>query len=181
MPRCDAGSSSLDLADAPALGKTDPADARLITHRIRIAGIDARRYKLPGSPRACAEVRGYRVPEQEIVAAAKQFLLTCLPWNADDITIDSNRPFGARAGVGGEDIRFEASLQRPAASRWETVRVDVAVSRKGVKQAEVAVSLEVGSSLPASRWRCAESTADQTLTHEDIVYETRVVDASPAI
>ncbi len=52
----------LDLADAPELGKTTRLTPELIRHRIRIAGIDARRYKIQGADSVTLSSRGYQVP-----------------------------------------------------------------------------------------------------------------------
>src|SRR5204862_2928609 len=82
--------------------------------------------------------------EQELVASAKDLLLTRLPWNADDISIELSGPMKGAVQVSGarDDVRLEARLRTPNITLG-TVRVEVAVFSKGVKQAETTVPLDV--------------------------------------
>jgi flagella basal body P-ring formation protein FlgA len=167
---------ALDLADAPELGKTTRLTQALIAHRIRIAGIDSRHYSIQGADAIVLSTRGNRVSEQEIVSAARQFLLTKVPWNPADVSIEVSRPIRNPVHVAGsrDDLRFEASLRSPQVTLG-TVRVDVSVISRGVKQAEVSVSLEIHlcRTIAVAARRIDRG---QLLTEEDVFFERRAVD-----
>jgi flagellar basal body P-ring formation protein FlgA len=168
--------AALDLADAPELGKTATLTHNLIVHRIQIAGIDAERYRIQGAETVTLSTRGYFVPETEIVAAAKQYLLTRLPWSAADLSIETTRGLRGPVEVSGgrDDIRFEANL-RASRVALGNIRVDVTILSKGVKQAEVPVSFDVHlcqTVAVASR----RIERDHPLTAEDLFFERRPVD-----
>ena len=166
----------LDLADAPQPGKTAQLTRGLIQHRLQIAGIDASRYKLIGAEAVTLSARGYAVSEQELVQAARQFLLSRLPWKPDEVSIEATRPAKGTVQVSGgrEDIRFEASLNAPKIALG-SVRVDVAILSKGIKQTEVPIVLDVHlkKTIAVAARRVDRG---QTLTGEDVVYERRTVD-----
>lgn len=168
--------SRLDLADAPQAGKATRLSRDLITHRIRIAGVDSGKFRVQGAEAVLVSFHGYKVPEEEIVDAAKQYLRSRMPWKADDVSIETAREIPGAVHVSGrkEDVRFEPAL-RAGRLALGTVQVDVTVFAKGVKQAQVPVSLEVHMCQPvavASR-RVARG---QVLTADDIFFERRVVD-----
>lgn len=168
--------AALDLADSPELGKTTRLTPALVAHRIKIAGIDSRRYTIQGAEAVTLSARGYLVPEQEIVGAARQFLLGRIPWNAADVSIEPSRPIKSAVQVpGGRDgLRFEATLRSPQVALG-TLRVDVAVFARGVKYADVPVSLDVHlcRTIAVAARRVDRG---QLLSSEDVLFERRNVD-----
>lgn len=168
--------AALDLADAPDLGKTAQLTRELVAHRIRIAGIDAQRFRIQGAESVALTSRGRQISEHELVAAAKELLLTRLPWNAEDITIEQSGPIKGTVQVSGarDDVRLEARLRSPNIALG-IVRVDVAILSKGVKQAEAAVPLEVHhyDKIAVSSRRIDRG---QTLAADDVYFERRIVD-----
>lgn len=166
----------LDLSDAPDLLKPTKVTRDLITHRIRIAGIDAKKYRLQGAETVLVSSQGYRVPEQEIINVAKQYLRARLPWKPDDVTIESTRSIRGPIQVPGskEDVRIEVSL-RGSRLGLGNIPVDVSVFSKGVKQTDVALAFDVHLSQNiAVAYRQIER--GRTITAEDVFYEKRVID-----
>src|SRR5262249_42008488 len=133
-------------------------------------------YRIQGADAVSLTSHGARVSEQDLVNAATQFLLTRLPWNAEDITIEPKRPLKGPVQVSGnpKDVRLEATLHSPKLALG-TIRVDVTVLSKGARQAEIPVSLDVHlckTIAVASR----KIDRGRVLTEEDVVFEKRAVD-----
>jgi flagella basal body P-ring formation protein FlgA len=167
----------LDLADAPRFGQSMRLTQELIAYRIQLAGIDARRYQIQGARSVALTLRGYQVSEKEIVNAARHFLLTRLPWDADDLTIEPTQPLRGPVHVPGgrADVRFEASLPGSKVSLGR-VRVDVAIFSNSAKQAVVPVSLDVRlyQTIAVASRRIERG---QPIPDESIFFERRAVDA----
>jgi flagella basal body P-ring formation protein FlgA len=168
--------ANLDLADAPRFGQSVMLTQELIAYRIQLAGIDSRRYQIQGARSAALTLRSYQVPEKEIVNAARQFLLTRLPWPANDLAIEPNQPIRGPVHVPGgrADVRFEVSFPASKVSLGR-VRVDIAIFSNGEKQVVVPVSFDVRlyQTIAVASRRVERG---QPLTNDSIFYERRAVD-----
>lgn len=136
--------AQLDLADPPRPGQAVQVSREQIGFRIRIAGIDQRRFRLQGAQAARVTLGTCAVPEQEIVDAARQLVLSRLPGDPDDVAIEVARPIRGPVRVPGSkgNVRLDAELRWPQ-SPLGKVRVDVAISAGGTRKLVVPVDLNV--------------------------------------
>lgn len=169
--------AKLDVADAPRFGQVLRVSQELIAYRIQVAGIDMRRCRVLGARSTSVTLQTYEVPEQEIVAAARQHLLARLPWDPEDIMIQLSQPIRGPVLVQGssEATRFEV-IVRSSRTPLGKVRVDVTVLSKEKKLAEVPVFLDVHlyQRIAVSSRRIERG---QPLTDDSVYFERRAIDA----
>lgn len=104
---------NLDLSDLPASNQPAVIHRGEIFFRLRLAGIDAKDFRLQGASQVRVSLARYQVTEQDILAAAKRYVLQHFPGDADDLSIQPVQPLRGLPSVTGssELLRLDVEPQ----------------------------------------------------------------------
>lgn len=135
----------LDLTDPPKPGHTVQVSREQVSFRLRLAGLGPKQYRLAGAPRVVISLGQSRFTEDEVVAAARQFLVQRLPWHAKDVTLDLAQPLYGPIEVSGARGAIRMQPELPSTGTLlGRVRVNVLFMFNGERQKEVPVYFDVG-------------------------------------
>src|SRR5207237_9481206 len=79
--------AKLDLAEFPPDSRVLRLTKEQLFYRIRMSDIDPKRYRAEGAAFTTVSISSYQVPEEDIVAAAKQCVMQRLPGKHEDNAI----------------------------------------------------------------------------------------------
>lgn len=136
--------ANLDLADFPSDSRTLRLTRDQLFYRIRVSNIDPRLYRVEGAAATEVSISSYLVPEEDLVAAAKQCVLQRLPGKPEDIAIQLVQPIRGVHAVDGkkDEVRLEPELHSAVAPLGK-VHVEVAICVRDERRALVPVYLDV--------------------------------------
>jgi len=180
--------ADMDLDDPPSAGQSKSIPQKLVEFRLQVAGIDKRLFEVHGNAvtvtlgteqgsRAArgTVVKPEELTKQAVFEAARQCVLSRLPWESADIEI---RLFEEIADVGtitssAKSVSLDADL-RTAWPPIGRVGVGVVVSVDGQRRSELPVHLEVRhfDNVVVSK-RPIE--ANRTINEEDVYLDRREV------
>lgn len=134
----------LDLADVPRSGQTVTVTREQLAYRLRLAGLDAARFRMEGAARASVTAGRCQVTGDEIVAAAKQFLVARLPWYPQDVTVELAQPAQPVVEVAGSRDQVRLDPELPSTGNLlGRVAVNVIVTAHGERLRQVPVYFDV--------------------------------------
>jgi flagella basal body P-ring formation protein FlgA len=169
--------AGMDLADLPSADQPAVLLREQVYYRIRISDLDPGQYRVEGAAQVRVSRHRYQVPEDELIAVAKEQILQHLPGQPEDISI---QPAQAVRGpqipdAGRDEVRLSAEYRSPAMPLGR-VRVDVAVSVRGERRYVVPVSLDVRlvqTVVLTSR----RIPAGESLTPDNVYLDRRALDS----
>ena len=133
----------LPLGNSPWPGQSRRVTRGLVTLRLLAAGLDPRDYDLRGAEACVVQRAATTIEADEIVSAARQYLLSQFPEGGHRVRVELLRPVGPlRIEAAREPIELRPAMVGSAAPTG-TVRVDVDVVRDGVRLRKVSLSFAV--------------------------------------
>ncbi len=105
--------AKLDLSDLPASNQPAIIHRGEIFFRLRLAGIEPQEFRLQGATQVRVNLARYQVTEQDVMSAAKRYVLQHFPGDADDLSIQLVQPLRGLPSVTGssEVLRLDVEPQ----------------------------------------------------------------------
>jgi flagella basal body P-ring formation protein FlgA len=167
----------LDLAEIEPSETTTSIPRQQIFFRLEIADLDAKCFHLEGAALVSIQMRRYQVPEEEILAAARQRVLQRLPGTAQDLSIQLAQPLAATPTVEGtkESVKLEAEIPGTMLPLGK-VHVDVGILVGGARRTVVPVTLDVKlyERVAVTLRRIEQG---EPLTNDNVFFDRRTIDS----
>jgi flagella basal body P-ring formation protein FlgA len=167
---------TLDLAERPIRGKTQPLARELVAYRIQLAGIDRKRFRIEGAP-VVAVSAAASLTDDDFLQAARDALLDRFPGRAADmvVTLAQSPNVQPPALTSRDEVRLEAQPREPSNVPGRC-RVDVTVFVNGERLGivSVLVDVQVYESVAVAARRIESG---ETLSEANVRFERRMVEA----